>query len=51
MTMTIPELLVSYEFDKTDFVYEPGQFSIRGGILDIFSYASDKPVRIELWGD
>ena len=47
----ITELLVSYEFDKTDFVYEPGQFSIRGGILDIFSYASDKPVRIELWGD
>ncbi len=47
----VTELLVSYDFEKTDFVYEPGQFSVRGGIVDIFSYASDKPVRIELFGD
>ena len=47
----VTELLVSYDFEKTDFVYEPGQFSVRGGIVDIFSYASDKPVRLELWGD
>ncbi|AWV99747.1 transcription-repair coupling factor [Arcticibacterium luteifluviistationis] len=47
----ITELLVSYDFEKTDFVYEPGQFSVRGGIVDIFSFASDKPVRLELWGD
>jgi transcription-repair coupling factor (superfamily II helicase) len=47
----ITELLVSYDFEKTDFVYEPGQFSVRGGIVDIFSYASDKPVRLELFGD
>ncbi|SOE21588.1 transcription-repair coupling factor (superfamily II helicase) [Spirosomataceae bacterium TFI 002] len=47
----ITELLVSYDFEKTEFVYEPGQFSIRGGIVDIFSYASDTPARIELWGE
>ncbi len=47
----ILELLVSYDFEKTDFVYEPGQFSIRGGIVDIFSYAADHPVRIELFDD
>ena len=47
----ISELLISYDFEKTDFVYEPGQFSIRGGIFDIFSYASEFPCRIELFGD
>ncbi|UBM57493.1 transcription-repair coupling factor [Marinilongibacter aquaticus] len=47
----VTELLVSYDFEKTDFVYEPGQFSVRGGIVDIFSYASDQPLRIELFGD
>jgi transcription-repair coupling factor (superfamily II helicase) len=47
----ITEMLVSYDFDKTDFVYEAGQFAIRGGIFDIFSYASEQPYRVELWGD
>jgi transcription-repair coupling factor (superfamily II helicase) len=47
----VTELLVSYEFDKTDFVYEPGQFAIRGGILDVFSYSAEVPYRIELFGD
>ncbi len=47
----ISELLDSYEFEKTDFVYEPGQFAIRGGIVDIFSFAKDMPFRIELFGD
>ena len=37
--------------EKTDFVYEPGQFSIRGGIVDIFSFSSDLPYRIEFFGD
>ena len=37
--------------NRTDFVYEPGQFSVRGGILDVFSYASDLPYRIELNDD
>ncbi|MFN3316938.1 MAG: CarD family transcriptional regulator, partial [Raineya sp.] len=44
----ITELLVEYDFEKTDFVYEPGQFAIRGGILDIFSFANELPYRFEL---
>lgn len=45
------ELLLEYHFERVDFVYEPGQFSIRGGILDVFSYSSDLPFRIEFFGD
>ncbi len=47
----INELLLEYHFDRVDFVYEPGQFSIRGGIVDVFSYANDFPFRIEFFGD
>ncbi|WP_028788094.1 transcription-repair coupling factor [Terrimonas ferruginea] len=43
--------LTDYGFQRTDFVYEPGQFAIRGGILDIYSYGNDKPYRIELFGN
>ena len=50
-TQFISELLVNYDFEKTDFVYEPGQFAIRGGIVDIFSYANEMPYRLELFGD
>jgi transcription-repair coupling factor (superfamily II helicase) len=46
----IAELLSTYDFEKTDFVFEPGQFAIRGGILDVFSYAHDLPYRLELFG-
>lgn len=45
------EFLVELGFESTDFVYEPGQFSLRGGIIDIFSYGNEKPFRIELFGD
>ncbi|MFN7585100.1 MAG: transcription-repair coupling factor [Bacteroidota bacterium] len=45
------ELLVSYGFHRTDFVYEPGQFALRGGILDIYSFGNEKPYRIELFGN
>ncbi len=45
------EQLISFDFEKTDFVYEAGQFSMRGGIIDIFSYAHELPYRIELFGD
>src|SRR4051812_48874707 len=38
--------LVSYGFIRTDFVYEPGQFAVRGGILDIYSFGNEKPYRI-----
>lgn len=47
----INEFLIEYEFDRVDFVYEPGQFSIRGGIVDIFSFSSELPYRIEFFGD
>jgi transcription-repair coupling factor (superfamily II helicase) len=47
----INELLLEYHFDRVDFVYEPGQFSIRGGIVDVYSYANDLPFRIEFFGD
>ncbi len=42
---------VEYGFERTDFVYEPGQFAVRGGILDIYSFGNEKPYRIELFGN
>ncbi|GAB3923232.1 transcription-repair coupling factor [Mucilaginibacter myungsuensis] len=47
----INEFLVDYDFDRTEFVYEPGQFSVRGGIVDIFSFSHDLPYRVEFFGD
>lgn len=47
----IQEVLEEYNFQYVDFVYEPGQFSIRGSIVDIFSFASDLPFRIDFFGD
>ncbi len=47
----IGELLATYDFEKTDFVYEAGQYAIRGGIIDIFSYANEYPYRLELLGN
>ncbi len=52
--LNTPDLLLKladYDFERTDFVYEPGQFAIRGGILDIYSFGNDKPYRIELFGN
>ncbi len=43
------EMLVEYGFNRVEFVYEPGQFSIRGGIVDVFSYGNELPYRIELF--
>ena len=45
------EKFVGYGFERTDFVYEPGQFAMRGGILDIYSFGNEKPYRIELFGN
>ncbi len=45
------ENFVQQGFLRTDFVYEPGQFAIRGGILDIYSFGNEKPYRIELFGN
>ena len=43
--------LEEHGFERVDFVYEPGQYSVRGGIIDVFSYAESKPYRIDLFGD
>ncbi|MFM6914299.1 MAG: hypothetical protein ACKOUQ_05285 [Aquirufa sp.] len=40
-----------YDFERTDFVYEAGQYSVRGGILDVFSYAAEYPYRLDFFGD
>jgi len=47
----ILEKFVNNGFVRTDFVYEPGQFAVRGGILDIYSFGNEKPYRIELFGN
>jgi len=47
----LEEFLHSYDFEKTDFVYEAGQFAVRGGIIDVYSFANELPYRIELFGD
>ena len=45
------DLLVEYEFERADFVVEPGQFSLRGGLIDVYSFSNDHPFRIEFAGD
>ena len=47
----LTDLLYDYEFESVDFVVEPGQFAIRGGLVDVFSFANDYPYRIEFFGD
>ena len=47
----VNEVLFEYNFNRVDFVSEPGEFSVRGGIIDVFSYANDEPYRIEFFGD
>ena len=46
----IVEILRSYGFEFVDYVYEPGQFAVRGSIIDIFSYSSEFPFRIDFFG-
>ena len=48
---SITDLLNENDFERVDFVYEPGQFSVRGGIIDVFSFTNDFPYRIEFFGD
>lgn len=47
----INELLDEYGFERVEFVYDPGQYSVRGSIIDIFSYSSANPYRIDFFGD
>lgn len=45
------ETLLELGFERVDFVYEPGQFAVRGGIIDIYSYSHDDPYRIDFFGN
>lgn len=47
----INEFLHEYGFERVEFVYEPGQFSVRGSIVDVFSYSNEDPYRIDFFGD
>ena len=47
----VNEILFEYNFNRVDFVTEPGDFSVRGGIVDVFSFSNDEPFRIEFFGD
>lgn len=47
----INEVLFEYEFKRVDFITEPGEFSVRGGIVDVFSFSNDHPYRIEFFGN
>ena len=48
---TLVELLEEAGFERVDFVYEPGQYSRRGGIVDLFSYSESRPFRVDFFGD
>lgn len=45
------DVLDEYEFERVDFVIDPGQYALRGGIIDVFSFADEYPYRIEFFGD
>ncbi len=45
------DVFMEYDFERVDFVVEPGQFAVRGGLIDVFSYSDDNPYRIEFFGD
>ena len=47
----VNEILFEYKFRRVDFVTEPGDFSVRGGIIDVFSFSNNEPYRIEFFGD
>lgn len=50
-TEAITKKLTDYGFEHVDYVYEPGQFAMRGSILDVYSFASEYPYRIDFFGD
>ena len=47
----VNEVLFEYGFERVDFVYEPGQYSIRGSIVDVYSFSSEDPYRLDFFGD
>lgn len=50
-TSFITEVLSGYGFERVDYVYEPGQYAVRGSIIDVFSFSSEYPYRIDFFGD
>lgn len=50
-TAFVTDVLHSYGFEYVDYVYEPGQYAVRGSIIDVFSFASEYPYRIDFFGD
>jgi transcription-repair coupling factor (superfamily II helicase) len=47
----VKETLIAYSFERVDFVSEPGQFALRGGLIDLFSYSHNRPWRLDFFGD
>ena len=47
----VEEVLDSYGFERVDYVYEPGQYAVRGSIIDVFSFSNEYPFRIDFFGD
>lgn len=47
----VRDVLLEYNFERVDFVFEPGQFAVRGGIVDIFSFSDNRPYRVDFFGD
>lgn len=50
-TKFITEVLADYGFERVDYVYEPGQYAVRGSIIDVFSFSSEYPYRVDFFGD
>ncbi len=50
-SLFVAEVLESYGFDRVDYVYEPGQYAVRGSIIDVFSFSNEYPYRIDFFGD
>jgi transcription-repair coupling factor (superfamily II helicase) len=50
-SLFVEEVLDSYGFERTDYVYEPGQYAVRGSIIDVFSFSNEYPYRIDFFGD
>ena len=48
---SVADFLTGYGFERVDYVYEPGQFAVRGSIVDVYSFSSDLPYRIDTFGD
>ena len=49
-SMFVSDVLDEYGFEQVDYVYEPGQYAIRGSILDVFSFSCEFPYRIDFFG-